>query len=56
VGIKRRGKELFDRFGNRAMQRLALAEQQLCVHGLTCQRMTEGKLLLRFFHHQLRRD
>src|SRR5205085_5358442 len=56
MAIKSRSIKLFHRFGKRAMQRLALEEQELSVNGLTGERMTEGKLLLRFFHDQLRRD
>ena len=50
------GTELFQRFGDRAMHLLALAQQELAVHSFSCQWMTEGKLVLRFFHHQLRGD
>src|SRR5579875_4021869 len=56
VGIRRCFKELFHRFSKRAMQRLALTEQQLSINGLTCQCMTESKLLLGFFHDQLSRN
>ncbi len=56
MGVKSKSVKLFHCFGNRAMQRLTLTQQQLCVNGLTCQGMAEGKPLLGFFHHQLRRD
>jgi hypothetical protein len=53
MDVERRCVKVCHRFGDRAAQRLALAEQQP-VDGFSCQRVTEGELLVRFFHDELR--
>ena len=45
---------LFHFFGNRAVQQLALARQELGVDGLARQGVSEGETLRRFLDNQLR--
>src|SRR5260370_7833837 len=52
MDIKRRDKALLYRLGDRAMNSLTLAHHDLSVYGFSCLCMTEGKLVLRLFHHQ----
>src|SRR6266699_4641661 len=51
VRIEDRRVEALHRFGNGAVQGLTLAYQQVGIHRLPCQRMAEGKALLRLFDH-----
>ncbi len=56
VRLQRSRVEGFHRFSNSAVQRLAFTLQQFCINGLPRQRVTEGKLLRRFFDDELSRQ
>src|SRR6266436_1987541 len=56
VRLEHRGVETLEGFGNRAVQRLAFARQELCIDGLPRQGVPEGKLLRRLLDDELGRD
>src|SRR5205807_10641845 len=56
VRLDARGVETLEDFGNRAVQRLAFARQELCIDGLPRQGVPEGKLLRRLLDDELGRD
>src|SRR6266568_3198702 len=56
VRLERRGVETLEGLGNRAVQGIAFADQQLCRDGLPRQGVPEGKLLSRLLDDELGRD